>query len=137
MLHKHVTPQTKSGIADGEAIVRTFAALARHIYHYGLRSFDEIQRQSDDPLYRKGCELLLHGWDSVLMRSLLERTSSTRRGRACSTCETCSTAGRSWSPWITIAIPGFAGRRRGACSRRAELASLRDNSEASGKEETL
>jgi len=60
-------------LADLNAIITTFCALAEFVRDFGLLPLEGLEAGADSPLFRKGMLMLIEGWDPLLMRSILEK----------------------------------------------------------------
>ena len=56
-----------------EAILDSFRKLKRFIQEYGILSLEGAEEGIDNPVAKKAFQLLIDGWDPLVMRSILER----------------------------------------------------------------
>lgn len=60
-----------------ESIIESFVDLVRYARIHGLLSLEGTGVQSEYPISGKGMELVIDGWEPMLIRSILERTKAT------------------------------------------------------------
>ena len=53
-------------------IIDTFERLDDHSYHYGLMSLEGVEETVEDEYFTKAVQLLLDGWEPLLLEQLLE-----------------------------------------------------------------
>lgn len=65
-------------LSNREAIIRSFAALAQFVRRQGFLPLYDLRDSVDSPLLRQGLQMLVEGWDPLLLRSVLERSKESR-----------------------------------------------------------
>jgi hypothetical protein len=85
LLQKHLETRKKEGafppapeppavdLASREAIIASFAALAQFVRRQGLLPLEDLRAATTNPMLRQGLQMLVEGWDPLLLRSVLER----------------------------------------------------------------
>lgn len=64
-------------LSSEEAIIETFKALVMLVRKRDVLALEEIEDKIDHPVMRKGIEMVLDGWDSLLVQSILENYKET------------------------------------------------------------
>ena len=67
----------KIDISSDEAIMRTFVEIRAYAAEHGFLSLEGIEDKTENPVMRKGLELLVDGWDPLTMQTILERYKAT------------------------------------------------------------
>lgn len=60
-------------LSNREAIIGTFSRLMQFVRREGILPLDDIRATTTHPMLRQGLQMLVEGWDPLLMRSVLER----------------------------------------------------------------
>ncbi|MDA8410947.1 MAG: hypothetical protein M0001_11190 [Treponema sp.] len=60
-------------LSSREAIIDTFSKLMQFVRREGILPLDEIRATTTHPMLQQGLQMLVEGWDPLLMRSVLER----------------------------------------------------------------
>ena len=64
-------------LSSEDSVIRTFKALLTYVKTHGFLSIEGIESKIPNPVMRKGLELLIDGWEPLLIQSLLEKYKAT------------------------------------------------------------
>lgn len=63
----------KVDLATEEATIETFKSLSAYLREFGFLGLEGIEDTIDHPIMKKGMELIIDGWEPLLIQSLLEK----------------------------------------------------------------
>ena len=72
-----VTDPPKVDISSEDAIIRTFVEIRTYIGRHSYLDLEGIEEQTDNPVMRKGLQMIVDGWDPLTMQNILERYKAT------------------------------------------------------------
>ena len=57
-----------------DSIIESFRKLKRFIQEFGILSLEGAEEEIDNPVAKKAFQLLVDGWDPLVMRAILDRS---------------------------------------------------------------
>ena len=69
------TPESPAiDVRDEAGIVTTFVGIVSYARRHGILSLEGLDEKTDHPILKKGLELIVDGWDPLVMQGILDRS---------------------------------------------------------------